>query len=141
MEPRRQGNPFAFSPSATNRLTLTNLGVLAPTSEERQRIAENVPQPEKKFHYRYVALDLAWEAAQLMPDNSDETARVLCIAGSWIKVHDPKAADRFYKALVRRCRKTGIGAVADRKRWFPKLDSDGNLIVLPAENVISPFCG
>jgi hypothetical protein len=72
------------------------------------------------------AAALGWQAAQALPDNSDETARVLCIAGSWLKYHDPKAADRFYKALVRRCRQTALGELADRKRWFPILDEQGN---------------
>ena len=27
--------------------------------------------------------------------------------------------DRFYKALVRRCGRTPLGALADRLRWFP----------------------
>jgi hypothetical protein len=63
-----------------------------------------------------------------MPDNSDDTARVLCLAGTWLKLRDPQAADRFYKALVRRCRKTEMGALADKLRWFPKVDADGNLL-------------
>jgi hypothetical protein len=62
-----------------------------------------------------------------MPNNSDETARILCTAGSWLKAREPLLADRFYKALVRRCRKTVIGAKADEIRWFPELDPDGNL--------------
>ena len=61
-----------------------------------------------------------------MPDNTDETARILCTAGSWLKVSDPNTADLFYKALVRRCRKTAIGAQADAMRWFPVLDENGN---------------
>jgi hypothetical protein len=76
---------------------------------------------------RYPSAILAWKAAQLLPNNADETARVLCRGGSWIKNRDPKAADLFYKALVRRCRKTEIGAEADRLRWFPLLDQQGNL--------------
>jgi len=44
-----------------------------------------------------------------------------------LKYLEPDAADRFYKALVRRCRKTEIGAKADRLRWFPELDAEGNL--------------
>ena len=76
------------------------------------------------FHKEIAAL--GWQAAQALPNNSDETARVLCIAGSWIKSCDPAAADRFYKALVRRCRKTALGDLADRKRWFPLLDEQGN---------------
>ena len=36
-----------------------------------------------------------------MPNNSDETARVLCTAGAWLKMRDPETADIFYKALVK----------------------------------------
>ncbi len=93
---------------------------------EVQRAAQNHADPEARFHYRYQAAFLAWEAAKLMPDNSDETARVLCTAGTWLKLRDPTTADIFYKALVRRCRKTAIGDQADRMRWFPVLDDDGN---------------
>jgi len=73
-----------------------------------------------RWHYRYIAADLAWEAARLMPDDSPETADVLCEAGGWLKDRDPKAADRFYKALVRRCTQTPLGQAADEKRWFPQ---------------------
>ena len=76
----------------------------------------------------FQAAALAWEAAKLMPDNSEDTARFLCVAGSWIKYRDPKKADVFYKALVRRNRKTAIGMEADRIRWFPRLDEQGNVI-------------
>jgi LysM repeat protein len=76
----------------------------------------------------FQAAALAWEAAKLMPDNSEDTARFLCVAGSWIKYRDPKKADIFYKALVRRNHKTAIGMEADRIRWFPRLDEQGNLI-------------
>jgi hypothetical protein len=61
---------------------------------------------------------------ELMPDNSQETARVLCIAGSWMKGRDPNEADRFYKELVIRCPKTKLGQEADKLRWFPKIDMD-----------------
>jgi hypothetical protein len=56
-----------------------------------------------------------------MPNNSDETARVLCLGGCWIKDRDPETADIFYKALVRRCSRTALGAEAERLRWFPRL--------------------
>jgi len=98
---------------------------LLATPDETQRALAHSVEPPVRFHYRYLAADLAWEAAQLMPDNSDETARVLCVAGSWLKHRDPKAADKFYKALVRRCRRTALGTAADLKRWFPELDEDG----------------
>jgi len=92
------------------------------TVAERQRAEQQQPAiVHERFHYRYLAANLAWEAAQRMPDNNDETARLLCEAGTWLKNRDPKAADRFYKALVKRCGKTALGQAADKKRWFPIL--------------------
>lgn len=94
---------------------------IAPgTSDEQRRIKEHKPNPDLRFHYRYYAANLAWQAAVLMPNNNDETAKVLWAAGTWLKARDPEAADRFYKSLVRRCRKTALGQEADRLRWFPK---------------------
>lgn len=121
------GGNYQTGVSLTNRVSLQSSNVLAATTDEITRATQQSVQPNERFHYRYQAAALAWEAAKLMPNNSDETARVLCVAGSWIKDRNPKAADVFYKALVRRCRKTAIGAEADRIRWFPSLDSDGNL--------------
>jgi len=96
---------------------------LAPfTPQEEQRVQRHLPHPNERFHYRYVAANLAWEAAELMPNQSDQTARVLATAGTWLKERDPKAADRFYKALVRRCGKTALGREAARIRWFPRVD-------------------
>lgn len=89
------------------------------TKDERRR--NQVPQadPDRRFHYRYTACDIAWEAAVLMPDESDATARFLCEAGSWIKNTDPTAASRFYVVLVKRCGKTDLGRAAAASRWFP----------------------
>ena len=97
-------------------------------ADELRRFEQNNADPEVHLHYRYQAASLAWEAAKLMPDNSDEKARTFCAAGAWVKAQDPKTADIFYKALVRHCRRTAIGAEADRIRWFPPLDENGNVI-------------
>ncbi len=100
-------------------------GVIKANGEELKRSARNRPKPDKRFHYRYVAADLGWEASRLMPDNTDETALVLTISGTWLKNIDSKAADRFYKALVQRCDKTELGKKARETRWFPPL-SEGS---------------
>jgi tetratricopeptide (TPR) repeat protein len=97
---------------------------LAPGSlDEQRRLAAHRAKPDLRFHYRYYAADLAWQAAQLMPNDTDETARVLWRAGTWLKARDPQAADRFYKALVRHCRHTALGQAADQLRWFPMTDT------------------
>ena len=110
-----------FTAALPGRITTTNLVLLPVSAEERRRAEATSPFPNRAWYYRFAAAMLGWEAAKLMPNNSDETARVLCEAGTWIKYLDPQAADFFYKALVRRCRKTALGQEADRRRWFPPL--------------------
>jgi hypothetical protein len=93
--------------------------VLPVTGDEERRVIESSVYPNRDWYYRSVASELAWEAASLMPDNSVATAHLLWRAGTWLKYADPKAADRFYKALVRRCGRTDLGREAERRRWFP----------------------
>lgn len=117
---------FDYGVTISSRATNDSIHVLFASDDECQRAQEHGVIPDERFHYRYQAAALAWEAAALMPNNSEATARVLCTAGAWIKNQDADSADLFYKALVRRCRKTDIGKLADRMRWFPELDANGN---------------
>lgn len=96
--------------------------LLAPSADELARAERYKAQPNKRYHYRYRAADIAWDAAQLLPDG-DEKAGILATAGNWIQKDDPKAADRFYKALVRCCGDTELGQAADAQRWFPEADT------------------
>ena len=102
--------------------------VLAPSSDELSRARRHHADPEERFHYRYQAAFIALQAASLLPDNSDQKAQILHTAGTWLKDRDPQTADIFYKHLVRRCRQTALGSVADVKRWFPALDGDGTIV-------------
>jgi hypothetical protein len=106
--------------------TLDELSARSGAADDRQTPYPGIG-PEGLWECGFTSAALAWESALLLPNNSDETARVLCRGGSWIAL-DPPAADILYKALVRRCRKTAIGAEADRIRWFPRLDKEGNLV-------------
>lgn len=110
-----------FSPSSIASLRKKRGGpqITSPLSSELRRAAKAKPTAKKRFHYRYKAAELAWNAASLMPNNDDKTAARLNEAGTWLKYRDPKSADRFYKALVNRCGKTILGAKARKKRWFP----------------------
>ncbi len=103
----------------------TNTSIIPASEDEISRTREGI-DPSLHDHYEYQAAGLAWDAANLMPDNSEEKAQTYCVTASWIKDRDPKTADHFYKALVRHCRKTAIGALADRMRWFPQLDDHGD---------------
>jgi tetratricopeptide (TPR) repeat protein len=96
--------------------------VFLPTPEEARRVRRSQAQPGERFHSRFRGAGLAWEAASLLPDGSDEKARILAVAGSWIKYRNPKAADRFYKRLVRCCSNTEMGRLADELRWFPEVE-------------------
>lgn len=108
--------------------TNEDFGFTRASEEEFRRAMHHHPDPDEQFHYRYQAAFLGWEAAKLMPNDSDETARVLCTSGSWLKCRDAETADLFYKSLVRRCRNTDIGEAADLRRWFPELDENGRLV-------------
>jgi tetratricopeptide (TPR) repeat protein len=127
--------------TAQFRRTNENFTLIPASPDELSRYAQNHADPEMRFHYRYQAAFLGWEAAKMLPNDSDETARILCLAGSWLKVLDPKTADLFYKALTRRCPNTEIGAEANRIHWFPKVDDDGNLVTAAPkpENASQPM--
>ncbi|QYM80026.1 hypothetical protein K0B96_05245 [Horticoccus luteus] len=95
-------------------------GASLPSDDEAARALASDTRPQRRYHYRYRAADLAWEAAQLLPDNSAELAALLEEAGGWLNARDPLAADRFYKALVTRCADTDAGREARRNHWFPR---------------------
>lgn len=92
-----------------------------PNETERARHYANLGGDEvtRRFHYRWVAADYAWQAAELLPDQHPATARVLCIAGGWIADRDPPGAGRFYRAMVRRNSAVDLAQAADAARWFP----------------------
>jgi hypothetical protein len=94
---------------------------LLPGPEEKERAERGKVEPWKRFHYRYRAAALAGEAAALLPDGSEDKARMLATAGSWLKLRDPQAAAPFYKSLVSCCRATPLGKEAERLRRLPEV--------------------
>jgi LysM repeat protein len=119
---------FDYGVDGEYRTTNSLAVVVRPSQDELRRNAEHRPDPDTRFYYRYQAASLAWEAAKLLPDNNDETAYVLWTGGCFLKNRDPQTADLFYKALVRRNRHTILGSEADRQRWFPAIDENGNIL-------------
>ena len=90
-----------------------------PTSEaERQRLEKNKIEPDKRYHYRYIAAALAMKAAALMKDDTEELADVINTAGNWIKNSDEKLGDRYFQVLEKRAPFTRIGSAAHLKHWF-----------------------
>jgi len=130
------GGHFEGSLTASLRQTNPAAKFVVGSSDEFTRTADHHADPEARFHYRYQAASLAWEAANMMPNDSDQTAYVLWTGGSWLKARDSQTANLFYKALVRRNRHTALGAEADRRRWFPCWDENGQII--PREQPADP---
>jgi tetratricopeptide (TPR) repeat protein len=93
------------------------------SATEKQRITANSPHPSRRFHYRWVAADLAWRAAALLGDGTEELADVLNTGGSWIKDRDEKGADKFIQAIERRSPHTEIAKAVSAKHWF--VDNNG----------------
>jgi tetratricopeptide (TPR) repeat protein len=54
------------------------------TAGEHQRFNDSAAQPDRRFHYRYVAADKAASAADLLPPRSQAFAATLCMATSWM---------------------------------------------------------
>lgn len=94
------------------------------TDKAAARFQESVVEPDKRFHYRYVAAELMWQCAELLPNNDPFTAEALYLGGGYLKHRDPEAADPFYKALVRRNPNLLIAKQADELRWFPREFTD-----------------
>ena len=92
---------------------------LMPIDEETSRLHGNMLWGKPRFHYRYEAAELAWQAAHLLPTESEEAAGMLGEAGSWIADRSPKEADRFYKEMIWKHWSTPIAREADKRRWFP----------------------
>ncbi len=122
-----------YGPTRDDRESFSTNAVTGASPDELRRAQSHSVEPVHRWHYRGHAAALAYEAAKLLPNNDDRTARALYWAGRWVQ--DLNAADVFYKLLVRRCRKTELGNAADEWRWFPRLDVDGR--PLPSPRIIA----
>ena len=67
---------------------------------EQQRLAQTVAVPDKRFHYRYVAAELAAQSAELWPQNSQAYAASLCAATTWLINREPQIAQQYYQRYL-----------------------------------------
>ncbi len=120
------GGDFDLTSTSAQRRSVaaSQQGPFAATAAEAERL-EHQRVPEKRFHYRYRAAELAWWAASLLPNESELTAHILVTAGGWLKARDPKAAEPFYQALVLRCGQTELGREAKKRHWFAPILASG----------------
>lgn len=70
-----EGAAEGRNPAATSRAFIK--------PEERARFAQSAVTPDKRFHYRWVAVEYAVSAANLLPTRSQAFAAVLCQAAGW----------------------------------------------------------
>lgn len=70
------------------------------TKGEAERQNANLAQPNNRYHYRWVAADLANQAADLLPHTSQAYAATLCRATGWIIYSDFPLARRYYQRYV-----------------------------------------
>ncbi|MDZ5648517.1 hypothetical protein [Nitrospirillum sp. BR 11828] len=90
--------------------TLPPGGAPYVTDGERKRFADSAPQPDQRFHYRFIATDAAEHAADQLPHTSQAYAATLCWAvnyatdqmiGTW--TDDPGTIqDPYWQSVVRR---------------------------------------
>jgi hypothetical protein len=71
------------------------------TEGEKARFAASVAQPDKRYHYRYVAALEASRAADLLPARSQAFAAVLCAATGYVMNQDSPAAAVSYRRYLR----------------------------------------
>ncbi len=94
------------------------------TDDERSRFAASAAAPDLRFHYRYIAVDEASRAADLLPPRSQAFAAVLCTATGWML--GTQGADRQVHDLYARYVTQGpyVPWAANFGRGCPEPDFD-----------------
>ncbi|HTD27928.1 MAG TPA: hypothetical protein VK660_00910, partial [Xanthomonadaceae bacterium] len=64
--------------------------------DEHVRLGSSAVVPDLRYHYRYVAANLAEQAAGLVPERSQAYAAMMCDATGWMLDTDPKRAAAVY---------------------------------------------
>lgn len=72
-----------------------------PSAGEKARVEASVAKPDERFHYRYVAVEFAKRAAELVPNRSQAYAAMMCQATGWILYRDTDVAKSLYETYVR----------------------------------------
>ncbi|MDT4868378.1 hypothetical protein FQZ97_1033370 [compost metagenome] len=70
------------------------------SADEAQRQNANLAQPNTRYHYRWVAAQLAGRAADQLPSSSQAFAAVLCKATGWLLYRDLQGARDYYRRYV-----------------------------------------
>lgn len=79
------------------------------TEDERHRYAESEAQPNYRFHYRYIAVDLAVKAADLLPPKSQAFGATLCNAARFTASRDSDNVASLYNRYLQENRRSDYG--------------------------------
>ncbi|MTJ94000.1 MAG: hypothetical protein F8N36_14250 [Desulfovibrio sp.] len=72
------------------------------TDGEKQRFARTKIEPDERYHYRYIAADLAQRSSELLPPRSQAFAAVLCKATEWmLQTRENDRARELYQRYVK----------------------------------------
>lgn len=77
-------------------------GPLAATEAEEARWRASAPEPDQRWHYRFVAADLANKASGLLEDGDPDVGILLCRAARWVRSGDPEQAIALENQALRR---------------------------------------
>ncbi|MGH7813643.1 MAG: hypothetical protein ACREQI_06530 [Candidatus Binataceae bacterium] len=90
------------------------------TKDERRRFKATVAKPDFPFHYRYLAVNEAIHAADLLPPRSQAFAAVLCQATSWMIDGEscPESAVKLRALPTYRLAASRAGAHRRWERWW-----------------------
>lgn len=69
--------------------------------DELVRLHNSVAKPLQRFHYRYIAADLAARAADQLPPRSQAFAAVLCQATRYVLYRSPDHAQALYQRYLK----------------------------------------
>ena len=69
-------------------------------STEAALVAASAAQPDARYHYRYIASNLAEHAAGLVPARSQAYAAMMCQSTAWMLDTDQASAVRIYRRYV-----------------------------------------
>ena len=72
------------------------------SAAEAARASKSLPEADNRFlHYRWQAVALAQQAADLLPPKSQAYAAVLCNAASWVIARDAKTGRALYQRYIK----------------------------------------
>jgi tetratricopeptide (TPR) repeat protein len=107
---------------------------LAPSPEQHARLSDS--GPDQRYHFVWTAQALAWEAIQLLPGEHPDFLQAGCTAGTWTRIRDPEAADRFWKLMYEKARRTTNGAALfSQWSWLKPLNEEGRCDLPQPERV------